>query len=134
MNNLNDLENLKIQRDFQESIHNSIKLIKKDTRSIPTLEELNEELKGEFTEHDDFTQAFDGLLSYCNEHEEFDDGSLDWNSVNYNILGSDYYKEKFPGFSDEVYEILAESTETKFVDETEKGLVVEKVDKTISFD
>lgn len=129
--NLNDL---KIQKDFQESIHNSIKLIKKDTNSIPTLEELSEELKGEFIQHDDFTQAFDGLLSYCNEHDEFDDGSLNWNSVNYNILGSDWYAEKFPGFAPEVYEILAQSTEEKFIDETEKGLVIEKVDKTISFD
>lgn len=130
MNNLNDL---KIQKDFQESIKNSIKLIKKDTKSIPTVEELNDDLKGEFVEHYDFTQAFDGLLSYCNDNEEFDDGSLDWNSVNYNILGSDYYAWKFPGFPPEVYEILAESTETKFIDQTERGLVIEKKDKTISF-
>lgn len=131
MNNLNDL---KAQKDFQESIHNSIKLIKKDTQYIPTLEELNEKMKGEFTECDDFKDAFDGLLSYCNDNDEFDDGSLDWNSVNYNILGSDWYAEKFPGFAPEVYDILAESTETKFIDETEKGLVIEKTDRIISFD
>jgi hypothetical protein len=46
---------------------------------------------------------FDGLMDYCADEDCYD--NLDWNSVNYEIYGADYYQERFPGFADEVYEI-----------------------------
>lgn len=132
MNNL--LNDAKAIKDFQQTIKNTNKLIKKDTQYIPKLEEINDNSKGDWVEHeeDNFKDIFDGLLSYCNDTEEFD--NLDWNSVNFEIMGADWYQEKFPGFDPKVYEILANSTEEKLIDETDKGLRIEKTDKILSFD
>jgi len=76
---------------------------------------------------------FDGLLDYCADEDCFD--NLDWNSVNYEVYGPDYYQERFPGFADEVYEILAKSTEeeNKFVDHRIPSHKIENKETIISF-
>jgi hypothetical protein len=120
--------------DLKKIIHNTKNLIKRDTESIPNLDELNDKNKGAWIEHEDndFTKIYNGLLNYCkDEDEEFD--NLDWNTVNYEILGEDYYQNKFPGFPDEVYKILADSTENKFVDETKKILEIKNCSTIIDF-
>ncbi len=74
------------------------------------------------------------MLDYCADEEYLD--NLDWNSVNYQVYGSDYYEEKFPGFSDEVYEILAKSTEeeNKVVDNRTPPLKITEGEFTLNFD
>ena len=74
------------------------------------------------------------MLDYTNDDEEFD--NLDWNSVNYEVYGSDYYQERFPGFADEVYEILAKSTEeeNKVIDNRIPPLKITEGPVTVSFD
>jgi len=128
------MDEIKYKNELKNIIHNTKNLIKRDTESIPKLDELNDKNKGVWIEHedDDFTKIYNGLLDYCkDEDEEFD--NLDWNSVNYEILGEDYYENKFPGFPDEVYKILANSTENKFVDETKKILEIKNCSTIIDF-
>ena len=38
------------------------------------------------------------------------------NQFNYEVFDADYYASKFPGFSDEVYEILADVSTKKIID------------------
>jgi hypothetical protein len=77
---------------------------------------------------------FEGLLDYCADEEEYD--NLDWNTVNYQVYGPDYYEEKFPGFSEEVYEILAKSTEeeNKIIDNRIPPIEIKHGEFTVSFD
>jgi hypothetical protein len=52
------------------------------------------------------------------------------------VHGADYYEEKFPGFPDEVYEILAKSTEeeNKLIDNRLPPLKVKHGEFTVNFD
>lgn len=130
------MKELMIERGFKKSIDDTKKLIKRDTQYIPKMEELDENNKGVWVEHDEnnFTKMFDGLLDYCADEEEYD--TLDWNTVNYKVYGADYYEEKFPGFAPEVYDILAKSTEeeNKFIDNRTPPLKIRHEEVTLSFD
>jgi len=130
------MKELMIERGFKQAIDDTKKLIKRDTQYIPKMEELDENNKGVWVEHDEnnFTKMFDGLLDYCADEEEYD--NLDWNTVNYKVYGPDYYEEKFPGFAPEVYDILAKSTEeeNKFIDNRTPPLKIRHEEVTLSFD
>jgi len=130
------MKELMIERGFKQTIDDTKKLIKRDTQYIPKMEELDENNKGVWVEHDEnnFTKMFDGLLDYCADEEEYD--NLDWNTVNYKVYGPDYYEEKFPGFAPEVYDILAKSTEeeNKFIDNRTPPLKIRHEEVTLSFD
>lgn len=130
------MKELLIERGFKQSVDDSYKLIKRDTEYIPNLEELNDDNKGQWVEHDEnnFTKMFDGLLDYCADEEEYE--NLDWNTVNYTVYGADYYEQKFPGFAPEVYDILAKSTEAenKVVDKRIPSLQYIEKKVTLSFD
>jgi len=130
------MKELMIERGFKQAIDDTKKLIKRDTQYIPKMEELDENNKGVWVEHDEnnFTKMFDGLLDYCADEEEYD--TLDWNTVNYKVYGPDYYEEKFPGFAPEVYDILAKSTEeeNKFIDNRTPPLKIRHEEVTLSFD
>jgi hypothetical protein len=127
---------LKVAKDFKETIKNTRNLIKRDTQDIPSLDDLGDLNKGNWVEHDEgnFAKMFEGLLDYCADEEEYD--NLDWNTVNYQVYGPDYYEEKFPGFSEEVYEILAKSTEeeNKIVDKRIPPIEIKHGEFTVSFD
>ena len=130
------MKELMIERGFKQTIDDTKKLIKRDTQYIPKMEELDENNKGVWVEHDEnnFDKMFDGLLDYCADEEEYD--NLDWNTVNYKVYGPDYYEEKFPGFAPEVYDILAKSTEeeNKFIDNRTPPLKIRHEEVTLSFD
>ena len=127
---------LKVAKDFKNTIKNTKNLIKRDTQDIPSLDDLGDLNKGNWVEHDEgnFAKMFEGLLDYCADEEEYD--NLDWNTVNYQVYGPDYYEEKFPGFSEEVYEILAKSTEeeNKIVDKRIPPIEIKHGEFTVSFD
>ena len=127
---------LKVAKDFKETIKNTKNLIKRDTQDIPSLDDLGDLNKGNWVEHDEgnFAKMFEGLLDYCADEEEYD--NLDWNTVNYQVYGPDYYEEKFPGFSEEVYEILAKSTEeeNKIIDKRIPPIEIKHGEFTVSFD
>ena len=130
------LLNLKVAKEFKDTIKDTYKLIKRDTENIPSLDQLDDNNKGLWVEHDNnnFAKMFEGLLDYCADEEEFD--NLDWNTVNYKVYGADYYEEKFPGFSEEVYEILAKSTEeeNKVIDNRIPPMEIKHGEFTVSFD
>ena len=129
------MKELMVERGFKKSIDDTKKLIKRDTQYIPKIEELNDNNKGQWVEHDDsnFTKMFEGLLDYCADEEEYD--TLNWNTVNYQVYGADYYEEKFPGFAPEVYEILAKSTEeeNKIVDKRIPPIEIKHGEFELSF-
>ena len=129
------LHEMKVAKEFKDTIKNTRNLIKRDTQYIPSIDEIGDNNKGLWVEHDDnnFHKMFDGLLDYCADEECYD--NLDWNTVNYKIHGADYYQEKFPGFSEEVYEILAKSTEeeNKFIDNRLPAMKIKHEEVTLSF-
>jgi hypothetical protein len=129
------LHELKLAKDFKDMIKNTRNLIKRDTQYIPSIDDIEDKNKGVWVEHDDtnFHKMFEGLLDYCADEECYD--NLDWNTVNYKVYGADYYQEKFPGFSEEVYEILAKSTEeeNKFVDNRIPPMKIKHEEVTVSF-
>jgi len=126
---------LKVARDFKDTINDTRNLIKRDTIDIPSIDQLGELNKGKWVEHDEtnFHKMFEGLLDYCADEDEYD--NLDWNTVNYEVYGADYYEEKFPGFAPEVYQILAKSTEeeNKVIDKRIPSLKIEQKEVTLSF-
>ena len=130
------LLDLKVAKEFKDTIKDTYKLIKRDTENIPSLDQLDDNNKGLWVEHDNnnFAKMFEGLLDYCADEEEYD--NLDWNTVNYQVYGADYYEEKFPGFSEEVYEILAKSTEeeNKVIDNRIPPIEIKHGEFTVSFD
>ena len=129
------LKDLKIAKEFKDTINDSRNLIKRDTNNIPSVDDLDDKNKGLWVEHGEgnFAKMFEGLLDYCADEEEYD--NLDWNTVNYELYGADYYEEKFPGFSEEVYEILAKSTEeeNKIVDKRTPPLQIKHEEVVLSF-
>ena len=129
------LKDLKIAKEFKDTINDSRNLIKRDTNNIPSVDDLDDKNKGLWVEHGEgnFAKMFEGLLDYCADEEEYD--NLDWNTVNYELYGADYYEEKFPGFSEEVYEILAKSTEeeNKIVDKRTPPLQIKHEEVILSF-
>jgi hypothetical protein len=129
------LHELKLAKEFKDTIHNTRNLIKRDTQYIPSIDDIEDKNKGLWVEHEDtnFHKMFEGLLDYCADEECYD--NLDWNTVNYKVYGADYYQEKFPGFSEEVYEILAKSTEeeNKFVDNRIPPMKIKHEEVTVSF-
>lgn len=132
---MEELLKMKTVKELNDTMTNSRNLIRRDTNNIPDVDSLTDTNKGDWVEHenDNFAKMFEGLLDYCADEEEFD--NLDWNTVNYEVYGADYYKEKFAGFSDEVYEILAKSTkeENKIVDNRIPPLKITNEDVTVSF-
>ena len=126
---------LKVARDFKSTIKDTYNLIKRDTEYIPRIDQLEDNNKGLWVEHDEsnFHKMFEGLLDYCADEEEFQ--TLDWDTVNYKVYGADYYQEKFPGFSEEVYEILAKSTEeeNKLIDNRIPSLKIQQKETIVSF-
>ena len=132
---MEELLKMKTEKELKDTITNSRNLIRKDTNNIPDVDSLTDNNKGEWVEHDkdNFAKMFEGLLDYCADEEEFD--NLNWDTVNYEAYGADYYSEKFPGFSDEVYDILAKSTkeENKIVDNRIPPLKITEGEVTVSF-
>ena len=130
------LKEMKVAKEFKDTIKDTYNLIKRDTDNIPSIDDLDDNNKGLWVEHDEsnFAKMFEGLLDYCADEEEFD--NLDWNTVNYKVYGADYYEEKFPGFSEEVYEILAKSTEeeNKVIDNRTPPLKIQHGEFELSFD
>jgi len=130
------LLDLKVAKEFKDTIKDTYNLIKRDTDNIPSIDQLDDNNKGLWVEHDEsnFAKMFEGLLDYCADEDEWQ--NLDWNTVNYKVYGADYYEEKFPGFSEEVYEILAKSTEeeNKIIDNRIPPIKIKHGEFTVSFD
>jgi len=131
----NKLHELKLAKEFKDTIQNTRNLIKRDTQYIPSIDDIEDKNKGLWVEHDEtnFHKMFEGLLDYCADEECYD--NLDWNTVNYTVYGADYYQEKFPGFSEEVYDILAKSTEeeNKFIDNRLPPMKIKHEEVILSF-
>jgi len=62
---------MKLDNDFKETIKNTRNLMKRDTNTIPDLESLNDDNKGQWVEHDEtnFHKMYEGLLDYCADED-----------------------------------------------------------------
>ena len=91
--------------------------------------------KGEWIEltDEEFKNQLIGLLDYIYDEDIAD--TIDWESLNFKVYDTDYYKDTFPGFPEEVYEILAESTleDNKVVDNRKPPLTITHKHTTMSF-
>ena len=81
----------------------------------------------------------DGLLDMFGELNDFKEGTdrVDWDKVDYEVWGEDWYREKYPHFPDEFYALLVKASEKKFEDlqkGNEKGLTRTKGEFTVNFD
>ena len=59
-------------------------------------------------DENDIEMFYDKVKECVNESEEVD--NIQWERMNYNIVDADFYRDKMPGFCDEFYELLADST------------------------
>ena len=61
--------------------------------------------------------------------------TIDWESLNFKVYDVDYYRDTFPGFDEEVYEILANSTleDNKVLDERQPPLRITHKEIKMSF-
>ena len=68
----------------------------------------------------------------------FKDGSdkIEWDKIDYEIYGEDWYRTKFPHFPDEWYHLLVKASKEKFADLTknpDNKLKIEQGNFTVSF-
>ena len=103
--------------------------------STKFIEDLTEDDKGQWIElsDDELKNQMSGLMDYMYD-KEID--NVDWDSLNFKTYGSDYYEQKFPGFDDDVYRILADSTkdENKVIDTRSPPLKISHEETTLKFD
>jgi hypothetical protein len=94
-----------------------------------------DEKKGKWREMtiEELKNQMEGLLDYFEDSEY---ANLDWDDFNFKVYDKDYYQEKYKGFDEKVYEILAESTkeENKVLDKRQPTLEIKHKEVTLKFD
>lgn len=82
---------------------------------------------------DDIEIFYDRVRDYVDENEEVD--NIQWDRMNFNIVDSDFYKERMPGFPEEFYELLADSTneENKIQDFRQPSLDIKNEEVVLKF-
>tara|TARA_R110000765_G_scaffold108614_1_gene199672 strand:- start:2308 stop:2778 length:471 start_codon:yes stop_codon:yes gene_type:complete len=66
-----------------------------------------------------------------------DTGKVQWDKLDYEIYGEDWYREKYPHFPDEWYELLVRASKEKYKDlqsGVDKGMKVERGNFVVNFD
>ena len=105
----------------------------KDT--IKTIDELDDDYKGKWIEmsNEELQNQMSGLMDFF-DGTEYD--NIDWSTLNFKIYDEEYYQEKYPGFDDKIYKILADSTkpENKVKDERTAPLQIKHEEVTLKFD
>lgn len=86
------------------------KFLKYGAERVKNINEITDDDKGQWITHtaEELHEQFKSLMKYTGDEEEID--NVDWNALNYEPYGEDYYRDKFPGFDNEIYTILAESS------------------------
>lgn len=85
-------------------------------------------------DEDDIEMFYNRVKDYLNEDQEID--NIDWSRLNFDIIDSDFYREKIgDGFPDEFYELLAKSTneDNKVQDYRQLPLDINREETTLSF-
>ena len=83
-------------------------------------------------EEQDIMNMFVDLVNFKDDTEK-----IDWEKIDYEIYGEDWYRSKYPHFPDEWYALLVKASREKFKDLTkEKGedaIKIEQGNFTVSF-
>jgi hypothetical protein len=98
------------------------------------IEDLTDKDKGKWRELTDkeLEEQMIGLIDYCYDSEY---SNIDLDSFNFQVYDKKFYSEKYAGFPDEVYEILAESSKTpKVIDTREPNLQIKHEEVVVKFD
>lgn len=85
-------------------------------------------------DENDIDMFYDRVKDFLNENEEVD--NVDWSRMNFDIIDSDFYREKIgEGFPDEFYELLAKSTneENKIQDYRQPSLDIKREEGVLTF-
>ena len=85
----------------------AVKDAKEATEAAHKAKEEKAEESAVIRAEEDRLYELSGLMDFMYDEEI---GYVDWDSLNFKTYGSDYYEEKFPGFDEYVYKILADST------------------------
>ena len=79
----------------------------------------------------DITNMFVDLVNFKDHTDK-----IDWNKIDYEIYGEDWYREKYPHFPDEWYALLVKASREKFADltkENDNKIKIEQGNFTVSF-
>ena len=83
-------------------------------------------------EEDDVMDMFKDLNTFKEET-----GKVDWDKINYEIYGEDWYREKFPHFPDEWYALMVKASNEKYKNLQKKethGLSIDRGKFTVKFE
>ena len=80
-----------------------------------------------------------GLLNMFQDLNSFKDdtGKVEWDKLDYEIYGEDWYREKYPNFPDEWYELLVNASKEKYKDlqsGIKDGIKIKEGNFTVKFD
>lgn len=101
--------------------------INKEYKTIHTMDDKDKGKWVELTEKE-LQEQMIGLIDYCYDNEY---ANIDLSQFNYEAYNESYYKEKYDGFPNEVYEILANSTKAPKVVDTREPILQIKHEKTV---
>jgi len=106
------------------------KFLKYGAEKVKNINDITDDDKGQWINHTamELHEQFKSLMKYTGDEVEID--NTDWSALNYEPYGEDYYRDKFPGFDDEIYTILAESSkaENTLLDERIPPLKITQVE------
>jgi len=106
------------------------KFLKYGAEKVKNINDITDDDKGQWINHTamELHEQFKSLMKYTGDEVEID--NTDWSALNYEPYGEDYYRDKFPGFDDEIYTILAESSkaENALLDERIRPLKITQVE------
>ena len=81
---------------------------------VKYIEQIEEKDKGRWVSltAQELHEQFKSLMHYTSDGNT-EINNVDWTALNYEPYSADYYEQTTPGFSDEVYQILAESSKAQ---------------------
>ena len=80
-----------------------------------------------------------GLIDMFSELSAYKEGTgkVEWDKLDFEVYGEDYYRDKFPHFPDEFYPLMVRASKNKYEDlrkETTSGIKIEQGNFVVSFD
>lgn len=106
--------------------------LKIDDSVSQSQEKVEEEGVWQEIKEGDLCNMFGDYILYSDEvfGEKFNKEDFD-----YHIFNEDYYRQKFPGFNEDIYEILAQVSKEKLIDlrKRKELFKIEKKEVTINF-
>lgn len=78
-----------------------------DSKLKKIIEEASQKAEWVSMDEDDINNFMDNFIEYS------DDNGIEWEKFNYEVFDYNYYKSRFPKFTDDIIEILVKCSEKK---------------------